>query len=194
MDSNLLQVNVDERIKLEDILSHPWMRGEVGVARCPAPEVGVAIPLRSGPPPGLGLNSVGSSHNSQSPGGLHPKLCRKTPHNLGVLGTTSGIKKTSKNAENNSILVSGDFPRLSHGHSQVSVMPSLQYSCIKDMKNEANEAVRSGVMEDNKVMEDIKVEAFTERLVAGGCRVKVERMEAGDNIHIISQASAYATL
>ena len=96
-----------------------------------------------GPPPGLGLNSVGSSHNSQSPGGLHPKLCRKTPHNLGVLGTTSGIKKTSKNAENNSILVSGDFPRLGHGHSQVSVMPSLQYSCIKDMKNEANEAIEA---------------------------------------------------
>ena len=178
----MLQVSVDERIKLEDIPGHPWMRGEVR-PRCSAPLTpvqGLPIPLRPAPPLSLGLNSVGSSHSSQSPPharsgpGLHTKLCRKTPNNLGVLG---GRGKKSENSD----------PRLSHGRSQASVMADLGYS-IKDLKNEANEAVRSGVMEDNKTA--LEVGGFP----GSSCRVKVERMEAGDNIHMVSQASAYATL
>ena len=181
-----MQVSVDERIKLEDIPGHPWVRGEVR-PRCSAPLTpvqGLPIPLRPAPPLILGLNSVGSSHSSQSPPharsgpGLHTKLCRKPPNNLGVLGGRG--KKSDKNAENSD-------PRLSHGRSQASMMADLGYS-IKDLKNEANEAVRSGVMEDNKTA--LEVGGFP----GASCRVKVERMEAGDNIHMVSQASAYATL
>ena len=184
----MLQVNVDERIKLDDIPLHPWIRGEAR-ARCPAPGVtqgqGLPIPLRTAPHLSLGLNSVGSSHSSQSPPharpGLHTKLCRK-PGNLGPLGT----KKTDKNMENSELLLASEYPKLSHGRSQASMMTGLGYS-IKDLKNETNEAMRSGVMEDNKSLE---VGGFP----GANCRVKVERMEAGDSIHLVSQASAYATL
>ena len=178
----MLQVSVDERIKLADIPGHPWLQGPAR-PECPAPLTpvqGRPIPLRSAPPLSLGLNSVGSSHNSQSPGpGLHTKLCRKPPNNLGTLGGRG--KKTDNNGENSD-------PRLSQGRSQASMIAGHGYS-IKDLKNEANEAVRSAVMEDNKTSLDIG--GFPG---AASCRVKVERMEAGDNIHMVSQASAYATL
>ena len=185
----LLQVSVDERIKLEDIPGHPWMRGEVR-PRCSAPLTpvqGLPIPLRPAPPLILGLNSVGSSHSSQSPpharSGLHTKLCRKSQHNLGALDSRS--KKTDRDSD----LLLTEYPRLSHGRSQASMMADFGYS-IKDLKNEANEAVRSGVMEDNKT----SLQAGGFPVPGANCRVKVERMEAGDNIHMVSQASAYATL
>ena len=181
----MLQVNVEERIKLEDIPSHPWLRGEAR-PRCPASS-GLPIPLRPAPVLSLGLNSVGSSHSSQSPpharSGLHTKLCRKPPNNLGALASNN--KKTDRDSD----LLLTEYPRLSHGRSQASMMADLGYS-IKDLKNEANEAVRSGVMEDNK--SSLEVGGFP--VPGANCRVKVERMEAGDNIHMVSQASAYATL
>jgi len=182
-----IKVDVDERIKLDDIPGHPWLQGQARLV-CPAPLTpvqGLPIPLRSAPPLSLGLNSVGSSHNSQSPPhartgpGLHTKLCRKPPNNLGTLGGRG--KKTDNKVEISD-------PRLSHGRSQASMIAGLGYS-IKDLKNEANEAVRSGVMEDNKT--SLEIGGFPG---AASCRVKVERMEAGDNIHMVSQASAYATL
>ena len=183
----MLQVNVEERIKLEDIPGHPWLRGEAR-PRCPAPS-GLPIPLRPAPVLSLGLNSVGSSHSSQSPPhtrsgpGLHTKLCRKPQHNLGALDSRS--KKTDRDSD----LLLTEYPRLGHGRSQASMMADLGYS-IKDLKNEANEAVRSGVMEDNTT--SLEVGGFP--VPGANCRVKVERMEAADNIHMVSQASAYATL
>ena len=98
-------------------------------------------------------------------------------------------KKNYKNEENNSILAStAEFPPLSAAN------PRCRYN-TKDLKNEANQAMKN---EDLKQMElgnfSSLFEGSPEAGTAANCKVKVEQMEAADSIHLLSHATAYATL
>jgi len=186
-----IKVSEVERIKLEDILKHPWMtQGETG-ERKPSTTATVGLPIPSRPAISNysnNLNSVGSS-NSRSPPRVHTKLSRKPPASCRGANQGPGQdrqhKKNKKNEENNSILCGTDFPPLGQ---------PTKYS-IKDLKNEANTAKKN----EDKAM-DYELGAFSSLFEAcsgvtgQSCRVKVEQMEASDSIHLLSHATAYATL
>ena len=184
-----IKVDVSERMNLEEILQHPWMESEVVGGVQQDPVHGLPIPARLshqlGHPLGLHpLNSVGSN-NSRSPPRVHAKLCRKVP-----LGPPSvHHKKNCKNEENNSILASAaEFPPLTAAN------PRCRYN-TKDLKNEANQAMKN---EDLKQMELGNFSSLFEGApdvgTGANCKVKVEQMEAADSIHLLSHATAYATL
>merc|ERR1712170_275470 len=123
--TSCIKVNVIERIKLEDIPNHPWMENDIdNPDKDPiagSNESGLPIPSRV--PPAhhqQTLNSVGSS-NSRSPPRVHNKLCRKQPGSP----KPQLNKKNFKNVENNSILVTADFP-------PISITNKFN---LKDMKN-----------------------------------------------------------
>ena len=188
-----IKVDVAERMNLEEILHHPWMtqheksESSVVVGVVPEPVVlGLPIPARL--PHQLGghhavqqtLNSVGSN-NSRSPPRVHTKLCRGPPR--------LHQKKNYKNEENNSILASAsEFPPLSAAN------PRCRYN-TKDLKNEANQA-----MKNEDLTKQMELGNFSSLFspspdvgAGGNCKVKVEQMEA-DSIHLLSHATAYATL
>lgn len=132
------------------------------------------------------LNSVGSN-NSRSPPRVHTKLCRGPAGALAPPRLHG--KKNFKNEENNSILASAsEFPPLSAAN------PRCRYN-TKDLKNEANQA-----MKNEDLTKQMEIGNFSSLfspspdVAAGGnCKVKVEQMEA-DSIHLLSHATAYATL
>ena len=196
-----ITVDQSERIKLENILHHPWMRDdavESAVIRDSVSSVGLPIPgPRVTNNNSQTLNSVGSSNSSRSPPRVHSKLSRKPPSSRAVL-VSGHHKKNKKNEDNNSILRGADFPPLgqpTHPGATTATTPvSAKHNNIKDLKNEVNEAKKS---EDNKAM-DIELGSFSSLFEscsgAESCRVKVEQMEASDSIHLLSHATAYATL
>lgn len=184
-----IKVSEEERIKLDDILKHPWMtqdETETGEHKT-ATTMGLPIPARPTSTYTSNLNSVGSSNCSRSPPRVHTKLSRKPPCRgpSQALGPNRQHKKNKKNEENNSILCGTDFPPLSQ---------PTKYS-IKDLKNEVNTAKKN----EDKAM-DYELGAFSSLFEACSgvtgqtCRVKVEQMESSDNIHLLSHATAYATL
>ena len=172
-----LQVKADDRIKLEDLPHHPWLQDtpvtKTTETSSSSSSSGLPIPRAQSHQHNQTLNSVGSA-NSPPITRSHAKLCRKSP---------GQSKKSFKNEENNSILASTEFP-----HLPKHCFP--QKVNLKDLKNEANEARR---MEDVKMYEFVN---FSEMFDANNsdCRVKVEKMESADNIHLLSHATAYATL
>ena len=196
-----IKVDVAERMNLEEILHHPWMtqnektESSVVVGVVPEPLVlGLPIPARVPHHPlgdhhgghQLTLNSVGSN-NSRSPPRVHAKLCRGPGPALAPPRLLH--KKNYKNEENNSILASAsEFPPLSAAN------PRCRYN-TKDLKNEANQA-----MKNEDLTKQMELGNFSSLFspspevgTGGNCKVKVEQMEA-DSIHLLSHATAYATL
>ena len=181
----LCQVNVEDRIKLEELPAHPWLQA------APAPGVvaGVGVPIPSArPAPGHTLNSVGSTASQSPPPApshapSHAKLYRRTGAGPGSSADRRG--KLTKNTENNSILAAGDFPPL----PPAPAPPSYKLS-VKDLKNEANEARKAEVGRGGWGV----FCPASSPAPGTSCRVKVEQMEGADTMQLLSHATAYATL
>ena len=178
-----IKVNVEDRIKLEELPAHPWLQA------APAPGVvaGVGVPIpsaRPAPAPGHTLNSVGSTASQSpppapAPAPSHAKLYRRTGAGPGSSADRRG--KLTKNTEN--ILAAGDFPPLPPA-------PASYKLSVKDLKNEANEARKAEVGRGGW-----GVFCPAPSPAPGtSCRVKVEQMEGADTMQLLSHATAYATL
>jgi len=191
-----IKVDVNERATLEDILCHPWLNSHqkteaevLGAHGAVAgPMVGLPIPSRTQEMPHQTLNSVGSS-NSRTPPRVHNKLCRKVAPEKLLASVTFNVEH-----KNNGDADDGDgksaFPSSS---SDLSHPNSEHRSCrmnLKDLKNEANEALKN----EDKLMTPFNNFSSVFETSGGGCRVKVEQMESVDSIHLLSHATAYATL
>jgi serine/threonine protein kinase len=192
-----IKVDVNERAKLEEILCHPWLNSHqkteaevLGAHGAVAgPIVGLPIPSRTQDMPHQALNSVGSS-NSRTPPRVHNKLCRKVAPEKLLASVSFNIEHKNNISEDRSDEKS-DFPSSS---SDVSHPNSDHRSCrlnLKDLKNEANEARKN---EDKLMGPFNNFSSVFETSAGAGCRVKVEQMESVDSIHLLSHATAYATL
>ena len=194
--SSPFQVDVNERAKLEDILCHPWLNlhqkteaevlGAHGAVA--GPIVGLPIPSRTPEMPQQTLNSVGSS-NSRTPPRLHNKLCRKVAPEKLLSSVNFNIEHKNNISDDRSEEKSA-FPSSS---SELSNPNSDHRSCrlnLKDLKNEANEARKN----EDKLMTPFNNFSSVFETSGAGCRVKVEQMESVDSIHLLSHATAYATL
>jgi len=193
-----IKVDVNERAKLEDILCHPWLNshqkneadvlGNLGAAA--GPIVGLPIPSRTQEMPHQTLNSVGST-NSRTPPRAHNKLCRKVPPEK-LLASVSFNVEHKNNVSDDKCDEKSDFA--SSSSSNLNSHPNSDHrSCrlnLKDLKNEANEALKN----EDKLMTPFNNFSSVFESSAGGCRVKVEQMESVDSIHLLSHATAYATL
>merc|ERR1719483_259795 len=191
-----IKVDVNERAKLEDILCHPWLNlhqkteaevlGAHGAVA--GPIVGLPIPSRTPEMPQQTLNSVGSS-NSRTPPRLHNKLCRKVAPEKLLSSVNFNIEHKNNISDDRSEEKSA-FPSSS---SELSNPNSDHRSCrlnLKDLKNEANEARKN----EDKLMTPFNNFSSVFETSGAGCRVKVEQMESVDSIHLLSHATAYATL
>jgi len=192
-----IKVDVNERVKLEDILCHPWLNSHqkteadvLGAHGAVAgPIVGLPIPSRTQEMPHQTLNSVGSS-NSRTPPRVHNKLCRKVAPEKLLASVSFNIEHKNNISDDRSDEKSA-FPSSS---SDLSHPNSDHRSCrlnLKDLKNEANEARKN---EDKLMTPFNNFSSVFETSGAAGCRVKVEQMESVDSIHLLSHATAYATL
>lgn len=192
-----IKVDVNERAKLEEILCHPWLNSHqkteaevLGAHGAVAgPIVGLPIPSRTQEMPHQALNSVGSS-NSRTPPRAHNKLCRKVAPEKLLASVSFNIEHKNNISEDRSDEKS-DFPSSS---SDLSHPNSDHRSCrlnLKDLKNEANEARKN---EDKLMAPFNNFSSVFETSAGAGCRVKVEQMESVDSIHLLSHATAYATL
>ena len=176
-----IKVNVEDRIKLEELPAHPWLQATAA----PGVVAGVGVPIpsaRPAPAPGHTLNSVGSTASQSpppAPAPSHAKLYRRTGAGPGSSADRRG--KLTKNTEN--ILAAGDFPPLPPA-------PASYKLSVKDLKNEANEARKAEVGRGGW-----GVFCPAPSPAPGtSCRVKVEQMEGADTMQLLSHATAYATL
>jgi len=191
-----IKVDVNERAKLEDILCHPWLNSHqkteaevLGAHGAVAgPIVGLPIPSRTQEMPHQTLNSVGSS-NSRTPPRVHNKLCRKVAPEKLLASVSFNIEHKNNTSDDRRDEKSA-FPSSS---SDLSHQDSDHRSCrlnLKDLKNEANEALKN----EDKLMTPFNNFSSVFETSGAGCRVKVEQMESVDSIHLLSHATAYATL
>jgi len=184
-----IKVTASERASLEEILAHPWLSppelcehtGEI-ILQSPR---GLPIPGASvrGIVTGGTLNSVGSSNTSRTP----PRLT------LAKVAAVDVGRGDIRNLGANRNVAEG--LSLAMGHSMEKPQNKELYKKAPMSNKSFKESDNIQQSIDDKTRTSFSsFSSVFDRPGTEDCKVTVEHMESIDNVHILSHATAYATL